>query len=96
MELIVCSRPICYLLPKKCQTADEFVGASTVHLVSSIHMCFGFETSYLCVCVREREKERERKREGRLSDITTTSLIDTARGKTICHMLTQLLLMLDL
>ena len=84
MESIVCSRPICYLLPKKCKTADEFAGASIVHLVSSIHMCFGFETSYLCVCVRERESERG----GRLSDITTTSLIDTARGKTICHMLT--------
>ena len=92
MESIVCSRLICYLLPKKCQTADEFDGASTVHLVSSIHMCFGFETSYFCVCMCERESERG----GRLSDITTTSLFDTARGKTICHMLTQLLLMLDL
>ena len=60
MESIVCSRPICYLLPKKCQTADEFAGASTVHLVSSIHMCFGFETSYLCVCVCVCERERER------------------------------------
>ena len=74
------------------KTADEFVGASTVHLVSSIHVCFGFETSYLCVCVCVRERERG----GRLSNITTTSLIDTARGKTICHMLKQLLLMLDL
>ena len=90
MESIVWSRPICYFLPEKCQTADEFAGASTVHLVSSIHMCFGFETSYLCVC------EKERERGGRLSDITTTSLIDTSRGKTIYHILTQLLLMLDL
>ena len=44
----------------------------------------------MCVCEREREKG------GRLSDFTTTSVIDTARGKTICHMLTKLLLMLDL
>ena len=52
----------------------------------------------MCVCVREREREGEGGGGGggRLSDITTTSLIDTARGKTICHMLTQLLLMLDL
>ena len=86
------------LVTQKCLTADEFAGASTVHLVSSIHMCFVFETSYLCVCVCEREKERGGGGGGggRLSDITTTSLIDTAKGKTICHMLTQLLLMLDL
>ena len=56
----------------------------------------------MCVCVRERERERGGGGGGggggwgRLSYITTTSLIDTARGKTICHMLTQLLLMLDL
>ena len=42
----------------------------------------------MCVCVRERERERGGGGGGvwgRLSDITTTSLIDNARGKKLSY-----------